>query len=69
MDDLYHGYDIRCAIEIVEMIKEKKLFEEIRQKISDQGHSNWSVCITLKEVKDICDEGPVFFNEFWEKEE
>lgn len=68
LDDVYYGYDIKCAIEIVEMIKEKKLFEEIRQKISDQGHSNWSVGITLAEVKDICDEGPVFFNEFWDKE-
>ena len=65
LDDLYRGYDIECAVHIVKMLKEKKSFEEIRQTIFDQGHSNWSVGITIAEVKDICDEGSDFYNKFW----
>lgn len=60
LSDIYMGWDLKQALELVNMLNDDDDLENVKRKIDDQGHSNWSYPLVVSEVKSLCDRGEEF---------
>ena len=60
LQSIYHEYLTDCLIEILEM--EKQPFEEIKEKLLNQGHSGMSYSLTCFMFGEVSDRGKAFLD-------
>ena len=65
LNSIYHEYLIKSLIELLEFSKDKT-FEEIQEKLYEQGHSGMSYSIVINLFKNLSDKGKEYFE--WQKE-
>ena len=58
---MYKGFDLDCALELIQMLNNKNEISEVIKKMKLQGHSGWSIGVVRMMVKDLCDRGIIFF--------
>ena len=60
-NDLYHGYELDSALEVMEALSNGMSFEEANQIIENQGHSGMSHSIVMGILINFCKNGPEFY--------
>lgn len=60
-NDLYHGYELDSALEVMEALSKGMSFEEANQIIENQGHSGMSHSIVMRILINFCKNGPEFY--------
>lgn len=60
LDDLYHGMELKCTIDLIKMLNENIPFEEIKQVFMNQGHSGMSHSLVCSMLIHFCDKGKDF---------
>lgn len=58
---MYKGFDLDCALELIQMLNNKNEISEVGKKMRMQDHSGWSAVVVKHMVKDLCDRGIIFF--------
>lgn len=58
---MYKGFDLDCALELIQMLNNNEKIFEVEKKMSLQSHSGWSAIVVKHMVKDLCDRGIIFF--------
>lgn len=58
---MYKGFDLDCALELIQMLNNKDDISEVGKKMRMQDHSGWSAVVVKHMVKDLCDRGIIFF--------
>ena len=58
---MYKGFDLDCALELIQMLNNNEKIFEVEKKMSLQSHSGWSAAVVKHMVKDLCDRGIIFF--------
>ena len=59
LKDLYEGMELECCIELAKLTKDN-LFEEAKEKLSNQGHSGMSYRLVCSMVKIFAENGVEF---------
>lgn len=62
LNDLYHGWELGCCLDIVKILNNGETLEEAKQEIEKQGHSGMSWGLVRLMVKEFCERG----EEFWD---
>lgn len=62
LNDLYHGMELKCCLDIVEPLNNGCSLEEAKEIISEQGHSGMSYSLVRIMVSTFCDRGEEFAN-------
>ena len=60
LNDLYHGMELGCCLDIVEILNNGGTLDEAKQMIESQGHSGMSYSLVCAMVKEFCDRGQEF---------
>ena len=60
LDDLYHGMELGCTLEIVKILNSGGSLNDAKKKIEDQGHSGMSFSLVCSMVRVLCDRGEEF---------
>ena len=60
LNDLYHGKELGCCLEIVEVLNNKGTLEEAKELIEKQSHSGMYFNLVCSMVKVFCDRGIEF---------
>lgn len=60
LSDLYHGMELGCCLDIVEVLNKNGTLDEAKEKIESQRHSGMSFGLTCAMVKEFCDRGNEF---------
>ena len=60
LDDLYHGMELGCCLDIVEPLNNGCDFEIAKDIIEKQGHSGMSHGLVCSMVRSFCDRGEEF---------
>lgn len=60
LGDLYHGMELGCTLEIVEILNNFGTLKEAREAIENQGHSGMSFSLVCSMVRELCDRGQKF---------
>lgn len=60
LSDLYRGYELGCAIDIVKKLNEGGTLEEAKEIHASQGHSGMSHRLLCSMVNSFCDRGDEF---------
>lgn len=58
---MYKGFDLDCALELIQMLNNNDKIFEVEKKMNLQSHSGWSASVVRMMVKDLCDRGIIFF--------
>ena len=58
---MYKGFDLDCALELIQMLNNNEKIFEVEKKMNLQSHSGWSAAVVKHMVKDLCDRGIIFF--------
>ena len=58
---MYKGFDLDCALELIQMLNNKDDISKVGKKMRMQNHSGWSAVVVKHMVKDLCDRGIIFF--------
>lgn len=61
LNDLYQGMELKCCLDIVEILKEGTL-EEAKKEIENQNHSGMSFGLVCSMVKEFSPRGEEFVN-------
>ncbi|ASA22604.1 hypothetical protein [Paenibacillus donghaensis] len=62
LNDLYHGMELGCCLDIVRILNEDGSLEDAKKEIERQGHSGMSFGLVRVMVKEFCDRGNEFAN-------
>ncbi len=60
LDDLYHGMELKCCLDIVIELNKGCSLDEAKAIIDSQGHSGMSFGLVCSMVKSFCDRGTEF---------
>ena len=60
LGDLYHGMELRCCLDIVEILNNSGTLDEAKNKIESQNHSGMSWGLVCSMVREFCDRGNEF---------
>jgi len=60
LNDLYHGMELGCCLDIVKILNENGTIDEAKAMIESQGHSGMSYGLVCAMVKEFCDRGQEF---------
>ena len=60
LNDLYHGMELGCCLDIVKILNNNGILDEAKEKIESQGHSGMSYGLVRSIVREFCDRGQEF---------
>ena len=60
LDDLYHGMELGCTLEIAEILNKGGSFEDAEKAMENQNHSGMSWGLVKSMVSTFCDNGEEF---------
>lgn len=60
LGDLYHGMELRCCLDIVNILNNNKTLDEAKEMIESQDHSGMSYGLVCAMVREFCDRGQEF---------
>jgi len=60
LDDLYHGMELGCCLDIIKILNNNGTFDEAKEMIESQDHSGMSFSLVCTMVKEFCDRGQEF---------
>jgi len=60
LNDLYHGMELGCCLDIVEILNNSGTLDEAKNKIESQDHSGMSYGLVCSMVREFCDRGSEF---------
>lgn len=60
LGDLYHGMELGCCLDIVQILNNGGTLEEAKEKIYNQNHSGMSFGLVCSMVREFCDRGQEF---------
>ena len=60
LNDLYHGMELRCCLDIVEILNNSGTLDEAKNKIESQDHSGMSYGLVCSMVREFCNRGNEF---------
>lgn len=60
LNDLYHGMELRCCLDIVEILNNGGTLDEAKKMIVNQNHSGMSWGLVCSMVREFCDRGNEF---------
>lgn len=61
VNDLYHGRDVRCALDVMQILDCDYSFEVAKNMIDDQGHSGSSYYMVMNMLATFAKRGPDFY--------
>jgi len=61
LSDLYEGMELRCCLDIAEILNNNGSLEDAKKKIESQNHSGMSFGLVCLMVKELCLRGNEFF--------
>ena len=60
LNDLYHGMELGCCLDIVEILNNDGTLDEAKNEIESQRHSGMSYSLVCVMVREFCDRGQEF---------
>ena len=60
LNDLYHGMELGCCLDIVKILNNNGTFDEAKAMIESQDHSGMSFGLVCAMVREFCDRGQEF---------
>jgi len=60
LGDLYHGIELGCCLDIVEILNSNGTLNKAKEKIKSQNHSGMSYNLVCLMVREFCDKGQEF---------
>ncbi len=60
LNDLYHGMELRCCLDIVKLLNNNRTLDEAKEMIEGQNHSGMSFGLVCAMVREFCDRGKEF---------
>lgn len=60
LNDLYHGWELDCCLDIIKVLQEENDFEKAKELFSNQGHSGMSAGLTASMIGSFCGNGKDF---------
>lgn len=60
LDDLYHGWELDCCLDVVKVLQEESDFGKAKEMFEGQGHSGMSAGLTMSMIVFFCDNGKDF---------
>lgn len=60
LDDLYHGWELDCCLDIIKILQEENDFDKAKELFNSQGHSGMSAGLTASMISSFCDNGKDF---------
>lgn len=60
LGDLYHGMELGCCLEIVQLLNNGGSLEDAKEMIGNQSHSGMSYGLVCTMVKEFCERGEEF---------
>jgi len=60
LGDLYHGMELGCCLNIVEILNNGGTLDEAKAEIQNQSHSGMSYGLVCSMVKEFCERGKEF---------
>ena len=60
LNDLYHGMELGCCLDIVKILNDGGTLDEAKAKIDSQGHSGMSYSLVRAMVKEFAERGNEF---------
>lgn len=60
LGDLYHGMELGCSLDIIEILNNNGTLEEAKEMIDNQNHSGMSFGLVCSMVKEFCLRGKEF---------
>lgn len=55
LGDLYHGMELDCCLELIEILQNEKDLEKAKKAFDNQGHSGMSASLIASMLKSFCD--------------
>lgn len=60
LNDMYRGMELKCCLDIVELLNDNCTLEEAKKEIESQDHSGMSHSLVCAMVKEFCERGTEF---------
>jgi hypothetical protein len=68
LNDLYEGMELKCTLDIGEILNKSNSFNDAKAELNNQGHSGLSYSLVCTMIKDFCNRGEEFIKYLHEEQ-